>query len=123
MHLHESGILCFTEQYEQMIAFYEHSLRLPVRARKPYFTVFDFGQSYLMIEPYVPGHVMRPVANGPRTPFVLRLNVFDFVESVVELQARGLAVEVQHFAWGQVGTLTDPDGNVIELKDAPDLYE
>jgi hypothetical protein len=123
MQLHESGILCFTEQYEQMVHFYEHAIGLPVRARKPYFTVFDFGQSYLLIEPYVPGHPVQPDRTRGRVPYVLRLNVFDFVESVAELRDRGLELTVQAFEWGQVGTLYDPDGNVLELKDAPDLYE
>ena len=122
MKLHESGIIVFTRQFEEMVLFYRDLLKLPVRAVTPIFCAFHFGYSYLLIEPFVPGHAVQSTDLGP-PPHVLRLNVFDFEESVQELMERGVETHVEHFEWGSVATIRDPDGNVLELKDAPDFFD
>ncbi len=122
MKLHEAGLLLFTEQYEKMVAFYRDVLALPLRADKSFFVVFSWGYSYLLIEPYVAGHRVQPPKLG-QAPHVLRLNVFDLDQTVAELRNKGVAVSVESFDWGTVATFVDPDGNVLELKDAPDFYE
>ncbi len=122
MKLHEAGFILFTEQYEKMVTFYRDVLALPVRADKSFFIVFNWGYGYLMVEPFVPGHRVQPLHDGG-SPLVLRLNVFDLEQTVDELRAKGVAVAVESFDWGTVATFVDPDGNVLELKDAPDFYE
>ena len=122
MRLHEAGLILFTSKYEEMVRFYRDQLCLPVRADKQFFIVFQWGYGYLMLEPYVEGHRVQPPHNGV-SPHVLRLNVFDIERTVDELRLNGIEVAVETFEWGVVATFCDPDGNVLELKDAPDFYE
>jgi catechol 2,3-dioxygenase-like lactoylglutathione lyase family enzyme len=122
MRIHETGIILFTANYDAMVEFYRDVLQLPIRAARPEFYVFHWGLSYLMVEPFVPGHAIQSRPSGLQ-PQVIRFNVFDLHESVRAFAEQNIDVVVQSHAWGTIATLFDPDGNLIELKDAPDFFE
>lgn len=122
MKLHEPGLIIFTNQFSEMTAFYRDVVCLPVRVLKPEFSVFHWGNGYLMIEPFVTGHPIQAVDCG-KAPFVLRLNVFDLDQVAEHVRAQNISVQVERFDWGTVAAFCDPDGNHIELKDAPDFFE
>lgn len=116
MTLNKSGVILFTEHYQKAVSFYENVLGLEVRERKNNLTVFDFGGSYLMVEV---GGFSSPVEKDRRSnPTVLRLDIDDFDETVLSLKKQHIAVAVSSFDWGRIGSLVDPDGNRIELKDS-----
>ncbi|WP_248926239.1 VOC family protein [Paenibacillus hamazuiensis] len=92
-------------------------LGLPVRTSKPGLTMFDFEGSYLMIEHN--GVASATAKSRAQNPTVIRLNVYDFEESVREMTERGVEVSVRRFDWGgTIGAITDPEGNRIEIKQA-----
>jgi lactoylglutathione lyase len=116
MTLNKSGVILFTEHYQKAVSFYENVLGLGVRERKTNLTVFDFGGSYLMVEV---GGFSSPIEKDRHSnPTVLRLDIDDFDETVLSLKRMNVPVEVDAFDWGRIGSLVDPDGNRIELKDS-----
>ncbi len=122
LKLHETGIIIFTQNYASMIAFYRDFVGLTIRVTKPEYTVFSWGYSYLMIEPFLPNHYVKADQCG-QASFIIRLNVFQIDEAIIELQEKGVSVDVEKYDWGTVASFLDPDGNFLELKDAPDFFE
>ena len=113
MQLKETGFVLNVNHYEECIRFYSEILELPVRLRKDHLVNFQFGDSYLLIEK-APSD--SPVLQGPRNNlYVLRMNVEDVDQAVQWVKAKG--VEVNRFScdWGEIGRITDPDGNVVEF--------
>ncbi|MCM3628570.1 VOC family protein [Paenibacillus glycanilyticus] len=114
MNIKESGLILFVENYPAALDFYTHQLGLPVREQQPELTVFQFGNSYLMVEK---GGAASPAAKSrSQNPTVLRLDVEDFEQTVQELRNRHVTIEVSTHSWGIIGILLDPDGNRIEIK-------
>ncbi|BCL75094.1 glyoxalase [Jeongeupia sp. HS-3] len=109
------GIILFTENYAECVAFYRDALGLPDVFSKPGLTALNFGGAYLMIETGgVGGAGQKSVGENPT---ILRFNVRDVGEAASTLRRQGVAVEINHFDWGVVGCFCDPDGNRCELKD------
>jgi lactoylglutathione lyase len=114
------GIILGTERFEACVAFYRDILELPVWYEKPGLVCLRFGDGYLMVET---GGVARDGRKlQSENPTILRLNVDDVIAAAQELRQRGIDVDVQHYAWGTVGTFADPDGNVCEFKNADDAF-
>lgn len=112
------GILLRTGRFERCVEFYETTLGLPVRFRKPGLVCFRFGDGYLMVET---GGVTRDGRKGPsENPAMLRFNVVDVEKAAASLARRGVEVEIKRYDWGTVATFFDPDGNPCELKNADD---
>jgi lactoylglutathione lyase len=64
----------------------------------------------------------RGVASAtPKTreqnPTVLRFNVIDFDDAIMEMRNRGVKIDLHAFDWGKIGVIIDPEGNRIEIKD------
>lgn len=114
MNVKETGIILFCEDYEAAVKFYAEQLGLPIRERGESLSTLDFGGSYLMLEDK--GVASDREKTRAQNPTVLRFHVDDFDASVEELEARGVHVQVQHFRWGTIGVVIDPEGNRIELK-------
>jgi lactoylglutathione lyase len=53
-----------------------------------------------------------------RIPTVLRFNVEDIRSAAHVIEAKGVALELLSFEWGDIGVFTDSDGNRCELKNA-----
>jgi lactoylglutathione lyase len=52
-----------------------------------------------------------------QNPIVIRFNVDDFENTILEIKNRGVEVDVHSFNWGKIGVIIDPEGNRIEIKD------
>jgi lactoylglutathione lyase len=114
------GIILGTERFEACVAFYRDVLGLPVWFEKSQLVCLRFGDGYLMIE--TGGFARDTRKSQSENPTMLRFNVDDVIAAANELRQRGVAVDIQHFAWGTVGTFVDPDGNACEFKTADDPF-
>lgn len=115
MKLRESGIILFCENYERVLNFYTEKMGLHLREQKSGLAVLDFGGSYLMIENN--GTASTTPKTRAQNPTVIRFNVNDFEDTILELLNRGVNVDVHSFHWGKIGVIIDPEGNRIEIKD------
>jgi len=116
MKIAETGFIIFMERYLETLEFYTEKLRLPVRKQEEGLTIFDFGGSYLMIEDHGVSSVLEKTR--AQNPTVIRIDIFDFDQTVEELTERGVKVQVNLFNWGTIGVIIDPEGNRIEIKEA-----
>ncbi|WP_028548055.1 VOC family protein [Paenibacillus sp. UNC451MF] len=116
MKIRESGIILFMENYQEGVEFYMHKLGLPLRVQKEDLAILDFGKSYLMIEDR--GVASNSEKTRAQNPIVIRIDVYDFNETVNELRERGTEVTVRELSWGTIGVIIDPEGNRIEIKAA-----
>ncbi len=114
------GIILGTERFDACVAFYRDLLGLPVWFEKPGICCLRFGDGYLMVEGGGVAHDGRKPQSG--NPTMLRFNVDDVDAAAKLLTDAGVAVTRHSFAWGEVATFIDPDGNACELKDAGDPY-
>lgn len=117
MNFTATGILLFTEKYQECVNFYQKKLELPIIFTEPGFlTTFQFGPNYLMVE--INGHANK---NGQKdlttNPTVLRFDVKtdEFDNTVIKLQENGIILKTTIFDWGHTATFFDPDGNRCEL--------
>jgi lactoylglutathione lyase len=114
------GIILFTEKFEDCVRFYRDVIGLPVWFVKQDLVCFRFGNGYLMVE--TGGRAVQGTKENSQNPTMLRFNVADVEAASATLRARGIAVDVQQFSWGMVGTFADPDGNKCEFKNADDPF-
>lgn len=115
MQIKETGFILFLENYDENVNFYTEKLGLIVRERKQGLSKLDFGGSYLMVEDN--GVSSTTEKNRAQNPTVIRIEVMDFEETVSEIKSRGVRVQVNKYNWGTIGTIVDPEGNRIEIKD------
>lgn len=115
MKIKESGIILFTENYEQAVEYYMDQIGLTLRLRKDTLSFLEFGNSYLLIEGT--GIATKTEKTREQNSVCLRIEVYDFEQTVIELKNRGVEVDVRRFYWGTVGVIIDPEGNRIEIKD------
>jgi lactoylglutathione lyase len=114
MEIKRTGIVLYTEKYADCVAFCRKAIRLQVHFANEELTCFDFGGSYLMVEPG--GHARPQGKTAAENPTCLRLNVTDVKRWAKHLQALGIAVSYQEHAWGSVAKFFDPDGNLWALR-------
>lgn len=113
MKADETGILLNVKNYEACVSFYERTLELKVRLRKPELTNFQFGHGYLLVEK---ANDMTPGGRNPEaSSMILRINVPDVQQAVWQLRAKEVEVEFNSYDWGDVGHFHDPDGNRLEF--------
>ena len=111
-----AGVLIWTEpkRFEAMAQFYRDCLGLTPRTSKPDFINFDWGGVRLSVS------VHDRVRDESRDPFRIMVNLA--VDDIRALHARLAAAGVvftrppETEDWGgQVATLQDPDGNLVQL--------
>lgn len=120
LNIKTHGIILGTERFEECCVFYRDVLGLPVWYEKETLLCLRFGDGYLMIET---GGVAREGRKSQaENPTMLRFNVDDVEAASEFLREQGIAVDVQTYSWGTVGTFLDPDGNACEFKDAGDPF-
>jgi len=115
-----AGVLIWTEpeRFEAMARFYRDRLGLTPRTSKPDFINFDWGGVRLSVS------VHDRVRGESRDPFRIMVNLA--VDDIRALHAR-LATAGVVFTrppetedWGgQVATLLDPDGNLLQIFQLP----
>jgi lactoylglutathione lyase len=114
------GIILGTEKFDACVRFYRDTLELPVWYTKPTLVCLRFGDGYLMIESG--GLAVEGVKPNSNNPTMIRFNVENVEAAANTPRARGVAVTVEVYDWGTVGTFADPDGNKCEFKNADDPY-
>ena len=120
LNIRTHGIILGTERFEDCVAFYRDILGLPVWYEKHQLVCLRFGDGYLMIET---GGVAREGRKSQaENTTMLRFNVDDVAVAAEDLRQLGIAVDVETYSWGTVGTFLDPDGNVCEFKNADDPF-
>ncbi|NOU68952.1 glyoxalase/bleomycin resistance/dioxygenase family protein [Paenibacillus sp. LMG 31461] len=115
MKIKESGIILFTENYEKAVDYYVHQIGLTLRLQKDDLSFLEFGNSYLLIEGK--GVASQSEKTRAQSSVCLRIDVYDFDQTVFELKQRGVDVDVRRVDWGTIGIIIDPEGNRIEIKD------
>ncbi len=114
MSFTRTGLILYVQGYPECVAFYAEALGLEALFSTPELTCFDFGGSYLMVEPDDRG------TEGQRSgaeSFCLRMNVPNVKARADELRALGIEVDYQEHSWGTVAKFHDPDGNLCAFKD------
>lgn len=113
MKADEIGVLLNVKNYTACIEFYEKTLGLKVRLKKPHLTNFQFGQGYLLVEK-ADTHPSHP-RHSTNHPIILRINVPDVQQAVWHLRGKEVEVEFNSYDWGDIGHFHDPDGNRLEF--------
>ena len=115
-----AGVLIWTEpeRFAAMARFYRDRLGLTPRTSEPDFINFDWGGVRLSVS------VHDRVRGESRDPFRIMVNLA--VDDLRSLHARLTAAGVvftrapEQEDWGgQVATLLDPDGNLVQLFELP----
>lgn len=115
MEIKRTGVVLYTERYAACVAFCRDVLGLRVLFDNDELTCFEFGGSYLMVEP---GGRAQPVGKtADFNPTCLRLHVADVTQCVTRLRQLGIEVDYREYAWGTVAKFFDPDGNLWALRD------
>ena len=113
-----AGIILFTENYEQCVAFYGTTLGLEtlhaIDREGEKLTTFSLGGAYLMVE--TGGTASRSAKCVSENPTKLRFNVADVTATARDLGRKGVDVRVAVHDWGTTAEFTDPDGNLCALR-------
>ena len=120
LEIETHGIILGTERFDDCVRFYRDVIGLSVWFVKDGLVCLRFGDGYLMVE--TGGVAVKDRKRQDQNPTMIRFNVADVEASAEVLRGKGVAVDVQRYDWGLVGTFLDPDGNACELKDAGDVY-
>lgn len=118
MNFTMAGIILFTENYEECVAFYGSALELEtlhvIDRPGERLTTFLLGDNYLMIES---GGIASDSAKAiEQNPTKLRFNVPNVRETSAALKSKGVNVQVFEHTWGVTAEFTDPDGNLCALR-------
>jgi len=116
MKLDRTGIILFVDKFKECVSFYRDIIKLPILFQKKDLTCFEFGGSYLMIEPQEYENVDREINN--KNDICLRFNVSDIKTHCEELLSLGVQVDIEEYEWGTVASCRDPDGTNCSLKDS-----
>lgn len=115
------GVAVFTsaDRFQRMRRFYVEHLGLPVRSDRPGFVNFDWNGIRLTVA--VHSGLVGP--NPEPRHVMINLGVEDVVAEIERLQAVGVPVirSPEPESWGGwVATVTDPDGNYVQLLQFPE---
>ena len=120
MKFERTGIILFTENYDECVEFYSRRLGLPVinvlDNEHSKLTTLRFGEdTYLMIE--TNGSAVTNGKTIDQNPVFLRFNVEDVERVAQQLEESDIPVRVRHEVWGTIGDFLDPDGNRCSLRE------
>ncbi len=115
-----AGVLLWTsaDRFDALAAFYRDVLALPVRRDRPGFVSFAWGDVRLTVTVHDAVHG----ASADPLRWMLNLAVNDVAAEHARLAAAGIPFlrPPEQEPWGgTVATLTDPDGNVVQLFELP----
>ena len=116
---------------DRAIKFYGEVLGCHVERRldEPKLVQLRAGASMIDLVPASPGPQSAEAAAGRNLDhFAVRIGTFDFAALAAHLQRHGVAVGEVRRRYGAEGYgsslyITDPDGNVVELKGPPERAE
>lgn len=118
MKFTRAGIILFTQNYEECVAFYGSVLELEVLheidREDERLTTFSLGNAYLMIE--TGGVASEGAKTVAQNPTKFRFNVSDVSATCELLRRKGVDVSLATYTWGTIAEFTDPDGNLCALR-------
>jgi lactoylglutathione lyase len=103
-----SGIILFAEKFQDCRQFYRNGMQLPILMEKPGIVRFAFGSMYLQIED------AKLFGAEPTRNIIIRKNVASISHTRLELEGKGIVLEVHDLEWGEIGFAYDPGGNKVE---------
>jgi len=115
MKIDSTGVILYTEKYEETVAFYKKLFNLDTLYVKEKLTCLSFGTSYLMIELDDAAN-LNNAKSGCREKFCLRFNVENVKEATTVLKEDNIKFDYYEFDWGQLAKFHDPDGNSIGIR-------
>lgn len=112
------GVIIWTEHMESMTAFYRDTLRLPVHVIRPDFVAFRWGDMRFNIGE----HSEVSGKNAEPQRIMVNFGTSEIHALHERLTASGVRFvrtpEREHWG-GWVATFKDPDGNLLQLLQAP----
>ena len=112
------GVIIWTENLERLLEFYRDTLGLTPHSVRPDFVAFRWGRMRLSIGTH--SRVKGPSTEPDRV--MVNLGVTDIHALHRKLEAKGVLFsrppEQEHWG-GWVATLSDPDGNTLQLMQQP----
>ena len=105
-------IAFFTDQVQQMSAFYRRLLKVEPVASSDKMTIFFLNDTKILI------HYRYPHQEGELPPENHHTFLVDYVDTCCQqLMSQGLNLEIppQDYYWGRSAYLRDPDGHQIEI--------
>ena len=118
MKLDRTGIILFVDKYDECVSFYRDIIKLPVLFQKEDLTCFEFGGSYLMIEPQENESFTNKEVVKDKNQICLRFNVSNIKLHCEKLLSLEIPIKIEEYEWGTVARFKDPDGNNCSLKDS-----
>jgi lactoylglutathione lyase len=113
-----AGIILFTQNYDECVAFYGSTLELKTlhKINRPdeKLTTFLLGDVYLMVENG--GVASDETKTIEQNPTKLRFNVPDVAATSASPKKKGVDVNVIEHSWGVTAEFVDPDGNLCALR-------
>ena len=116
MNISRIGHILYVKNYEECIAFYSQSLKLPILFKNEDLTCFDFFGTYLMVEKEDRPEYLKDNSDN-RNYSCIRINVENVKHHSDELKSQNVVVDYQEHSWGKVAKFNDPEGNLIAFKD------
>ena len=116
MKLERTGIILFVDRYDACVTFYTEIIGLSILFQKENLTCFDFGGSYLLIEPKEIENDGKSVID--KNGICLRFNVNNIKDHYEKLLSLGISANWEEYDWGTIVKFKDPDGNICSLKDS-----
>jgi predicted enzyme related to lactoylglutathione lyase len=113
-----AGVIIWTENLDRLSNFYQDSLNMKPHSVRPGFVAFQFGDTRLSLGKH------NNVVGQSEEPYriMVNLGVSDIHEAFRTLESRGVSFirspEKEHWG-GWVATFFDPDGNLLQLLEAP----
>lgn len=118
MKIEKIGIIIKTSKKLQCIDFYKNIFDLKVRFQSDFLCCFEFGESYLMIEPQI-----NDAVDSSKEDTLIRINVADVKREYEKLIASGIKAVYNEFDWGSICTTYDPAGTKLEFMDSVKFLE
>ena len=113
-----AGVIIWTENLEQLAAFYQEVIGLKPHSVQPTFISYRFGEMRFSLG------VHQQVSGLSREPYrvMINLGVSNIHQVYERLKERGVAFirppQKEHWG-GHVATFWDPDGNILQLLQQP----
>jgi lactoylglutathione lyase len=113
-----AGVILWTEDLDQLLAFYRDTLELTPHSVRPHFIAFRWGDMRLSLGKHA------NVSGPARDPYriMINLGVGDIHQVYAALCAKGVSFlkpPTQEEWGGWVATFFDPDGNILQLLQQP----
>ena len=119
MDIQQTGLILYTENYQETVDFYKNIFGLKTLYEKDDLTCLDFHGTYLMIEVDDAINLLEQDKTAKvRDKFCVRFNVPNVKQACKELDKHDIQYDYYEFEWGQIAKFRDPDNNPVGIRSA-----